>query len=133
MHLETQPKIWDNIITQMNFFISKYFCFKTFILVLHCLHNLLKPHSLILRYVSELWCDHPNSVIVSSLHRVFNWIGGVMVSMLASSVVDSGFKTWSGLTKVYEIGICCFSAKHTALRRKNTYWLGVNKCACCSD
>jgi len=47
-----------------------------------------------------------------------NRIGGVMVSMVASSVVDRGFEMWSGQTKDYKIGICCFSAKHAALRRK---------------
>jgi hypothetical protein len=44
-----------------------------------------------------------------------NWqnrIGGVMVSTLASSEVDRGFEPWSGQTKDYKIGICCFSAKH---------------------
>jgi hypothetical protein len=40
-----------------------------------------------------------------------NGIGSVMLSMLASSVVDCGFKPWSGQTKDYEIDICCFSAK----------------------
>jgi hypothetical protein len=30
-------------------------------------------------------------------------IGGVMVSMLASSVVDRGFEPWSGQTKDYKI------------------------------
>jgi hypothetical protein len=34
-------------------------------------------------------------------------------------VVDRGFEPRSGKTKDYEIGICCFSAKHAALRRKN--------------
>ena len=43
-----------------------------------------------------------------------NRIGGVMVSMLASSAVDRGFEPRSGLTKDYKIGICCFSAKHAA-------------------
>ena len=43
---------------------------------------------------------------------------GVMVSVLASSAVDRGIETWSGQTKDYNIGICCFSTKHTALRRK---------------
>jgi hypothetical protein len=38
---------------------------------------------------------------------VINRIGGVMVSMLTSSVVDGGFESWSGQTKDYEIGICC--------------------------
>ena len=41
-----------------------------------------------------------------------------MGSVLASSVVDCGFDPWSDKTKDYKIGICCFSAKHTALRRK---------------
>ena len=41
-----------------------------------------------------------------------------MVSVLASSAVDGVFEAWSGQTKDYEIGICCFSAKHAALRRK---------------
>jgi hypothetical protein len=43
-----------------------------------------------------------------------NRIGGVMVSVLASSAVDRGFEPWSGQTKDYKIGICCFSAKHAA-------------------
>jgi hypothetical protein len=34
-----------------------------------------------------------------------------MVSMLASSGVDHGFKPRSCQTKDYKIGICCFSAK----------------------
>jgi hypothetical protein len=37
-------------------------------------------------------------------------IGGVMASVLVSSVVDRGFKPRSGQTKDYKIGICCFSA-----------------------
>ena len=54
-------------------------------------------------------------------------IGGVMVSMLASSAVDRGFEPRSGQTKDYEIGICCFSAKHAALRRKSKDWLARNQ------
>ena len=50
-----------------------------------------------------------------------------MVSVLASSVVDRGFEFRSGQTKDYEIGICCFSAKHAALRGKNKDWLARNK------
>ena len=30
-------------------------------------------------------------------------------------------------TKDYNIGICCFSAKHAVLRRKNKYWLIQNQ------
>jgi hypothetical protein len=40
--------------------------------------------------------------------------------MLASSMVDCGFKPQSGQTKDYKFGICCFSAKHTALSNKIT-------------
>jgi hypothetical protein len=42
-----------------------------------------------------------------------------MVSVLASSAIDRGFEPRLGQTKDYKIGICCFSAKHAALRRKN--------------
>ena len=50
-----------------------------------------------------------------------------MVSVLASSAVDCGFEPRSGKTKNYEIGICCFSAKHTALRKKSKDWLARNQ------
>jgi hypothetical protein len=56
-----------------------------------------------------------------------NRIGGVMVSVLASNAVDRGFEQRSGQTKDYEIGICCFSAKYTALRRKSKDWLERNQ------
>jgi len=38
--------------------------------------------------------------------------------LLASSAVMGGFKPWSGKTKNYNIGICCFSTMHSALRGK---------------
>ena len=41
-----------------------------------------------------------------------NHIGGVMVSVLASSAVDRGFESQLGQTKDYKIGICCFSANY---------------------
>ena len=50
-----------------------------------------------------------------------------MVSVLSSSVVDRGFEPQSGQTKDYKIGICCFSAKHAALRRKSKDWLARNQ------
>jgi cytochrome c biogenesis protein CcdA len=46
-------------------------------------------------------------------------IGGVIVSVLASSAVDRGFDPRSGQTKNYKIGICCFSSKHLALKIKS--------------
>ena len=59
---------------------------------------------------------------INQKHR----IGGVMVSVLASSAVDRGFEPRSGQTKDYEIGMCCFSAKHAALRKKRKDWLARN-------
>ena len=56
-------------------------------------------------------CSHINPLQTSSV--VLN------ISMLVSSVVDNGFKPQAGQTKDHSIGICCFSAKHAALRRKS--------------
>jgi hypothetical protein len=73
-------------------------------------------------------------IIIVTVHDVnrrhqpsFNRIGGVMVSVLTSSAVDREFESWSGQTKDYKIGICCFSAKHAALRRKSKDWLSRNQ------
>jgi len=41
-------------------------------------------------------------------------------------VVYSGFKPGSGQTKDDKIGICCFSTKHAAIRRKSKDWLFWN-------
>jgi hypothetical protein len=49
-----------------------------------------------------------------------------MDSVLASSVVDRGFEPLSGQNKDYKIGICCFSAKHVALRKKEQKLVGWN-------
>ena len=39
-----------------------------------------------------------------------NHVGGVMVSMLASSAVDCWFEPLYRVKQKTEIGICCFSA-----------------------
>jgi hypothetical protein len=64
-------------------------------------------------------CDIVQQDIISN--------GGVMVSMLASSGVDRGFEPRSDQIKDYKIGICCFSTKHAALRRKSKDWLVQNQ------
>ena len=51
------------------------------------------------------------------VERVYN--GGVIVSVLESSVVNRRFELRSGQTKDYKIGICCFFTKHATLRRKS--------------
>jgi hypothetical protein len=50
-----------------------------------------------------------------------------MISVLALSAVDYGFEPRSGQTKDFRIGICCFSTKHAALRRKSKDWLVRNQ------
>ena len=59
--------------------------------------------------------------------KIGNYIGSVMVSVLASSVIDCGYELRSCHTKEYIIGICCFSAKNAALRRKSKDWLARNQ------
>ena len=56
--------------------------------------------------------------IISHTNNV-NRIGGVMVSVFASSAIDRGFEPQSCHTKDYEIGIYCFSSKHAALRNRD--------------
>ena len=56
-----------------------------------------------------------------------NRTGGVMVRMLASSVVDRGFEPRSGQTKDYTIGIWWLSDKHAALKTKSKDWLARNQ------
>ena len=50
-----------------------------------------------------------------------------MISVLVSSAVDRELEVSSGQTKDYEIGICCFCTKHTALNRKSKDWLIRNQ------
>jgi hypothetical protein len=59
-------------------------------------------------------------------YRNNNRIGGVMVCMLTSSAVDRGFEPGLGQIKNYNIGICCFSTEHAALKRKSKDWLIQN-------
>ena len=53
------------------------------------------------------------------LLSIKNLIGDVMVRMIALSAVDCEFELRSDQTKDCRIGICCFSAKHAALRRES--------------
>ena len=52
----------------------------------------------------------------------WNHLGGVMVSVLVSSAEGRGFDPRPGNTKDFKIGICCFPAKHAALRSKSKDW-----------
>ena len=55
---------------------------------------------------------------------------GVMLGVIHLSAVDCDYKSQSGQsaqTKNYNIGICWFSPKHAALRRKSKYCLAGNQ------
>jgi len=97
------------------FFINILFCFNWFwcFVIILCHWWSFKSFSVINRWFF--------------LHESKNRIYGVMVSVLASSTVDRGFEHRSGKTKDYKIGICCFSAQHAALRRKNKDCLARNQ------
>ena len=62
----------------------------------------------------------------TNLILIFNLIGGVMVCVLALSVVDWGFEPRSCQPKDYEIGNCCFTAKHETIRRQSKDWMTKN-------
>jgi hypothetical protein len=91
-----------------------------------------------LKRAINIRCMHLQSRIKSlkHLHLIFCFnelsiksdrIGDVMVSLLASSAVDRGFEPRSDQTKDYKIGMCCFCAKHAALRRKSKDWSARNQ------
>ena len=62
---------------------------------------------------------HVHSIELYKCTCILKGFGGIMVSMLTSSVVDDGFLNPVIQTRNYEIGICCFSAKYSALRSKS--------------
>ena len=80
----------------------------------------------ILVVAANFWLASRDNALFSSAWKIYH-ISGIMVSMLALSVVDRGFKPQLGQTKDYKIGICCFSTKHAALKRKSTDWLIQNQ------
>ena len=80
--------------------------------------------------IEELTLKYNNTVLFQmefqgSLNQ--DRIGGVMVSVVASSAVDREIEHRSGQTNDYETGICCLSTKHEVLRRKSKDWLTRNQ------
>jgi hypothetical protein len=71
----------------------------------------------------EIHLRHTHGYFLLQSHHILfsNHIGGVMNRLLAACAVESGFELLSGMTKDYEIGICCLSAQHTNLR--GSTWL----------
>jgi hypothetical protein len=64
---------------------------------------------------------------ILTMSNAVNRIGVMMVSVLASSVVDRGFGPRSGQTKDYKFDVCCFSTKRAVLRNKSKDWLDRNQ------
>jgi hypothetical protein len=77
--------------------------------------------------LSSIWYITIHAILASFFFNNHVHIGGVMVSVPASSAVDHKFEPQLGQTKDYKICSCCFSAKHAALRRKNKDWLARNQ------
>ena len=63
----------------------------------------------------------------ATIHLDTNRIIDIMINVFSSSAVDQVFEPRSGETKDYTIGMCCFSAKRTSLRIKNTDWSTLNQ------
>ena len=82
-------------------------------------HESLKTTSKITIYISCFPDKHSPSTIGSRL-----WCNGECARLECG---DRVFEPRSGQTKDNKIGICCFFAKHTALRRKIKDWLARNQ------
>jgi hypothetical protein len=70
------------------------------------------------------------------LHKIKIRIGDLMVSVVASTAVDRGLEPRSGQTQDYKIDMCCFSAKHVALRTKGNAlngWGEIRNVSECCD
>ena len=62
-------------------------------------------------------------VTKANTSNLVNRILGIKINVLVSGAVDHGFELRSRQFKDYEIGICCFSAKNAALRKRSNEWL----------
>jgi len=88
--------------------------------------TIIKPLILFMM-LYEFWAGVPNiSYVCSSPHNryKYNRIGGVLVRVLSPRALDRVFEPYK---KTIKMCICCFSAKHSALRRKSKDWLARNE------
>jgi hypothetical protein len=70
-------------------------------------------------YIWEIKFYVPNYIRLIKMPRC----RAICRSKEAFSAIDRGVEFQSGKTNDYKIGMCCFSAKYTALRSKNKDWL----------
>lgn len=73
--------------------------------------------------LSAIFCFIPDW----HLHLLWNRIGSVMISLLASRTGRSLVRAQSSLTKDYAIAIWCISQKHTSWRTKSRDLLSWNQ------
>jgi len=120
---------WDNRCRKVKDSIATYNMFKT-----------VRVISLLPKFRQALFCSLQfrqsfSHIYISCWFRFnhfiqqyfHNGIGGVMANVLASSTAYHGFESWSGQNHDYKICMCCFSAKHAALRRKSKELLARNQ------
>ena len=94
----------------------------------HLLHLKLKyVHSFINFKLDKICSPELLCAFLVISHGEVNCIGGVIVTVLASSAVYCAFEPRSGQTKDHQIVICFFSTKHVTLRRKSKEWLAQNQ------
>ena len=67
------------------------------------------------------------SSIRALLSSSMNRTGGVLVSTFTSITVNCGFRLRTGQNQRLLNAICCFSAKHAALKSKSKDWLARNQ------
>ena len=65
--------------------------------------------------------------IITIIWTVQVFIGGVMISVLATIVVDRGFEPRPNKAESYKTGICCFFTNHAVLKRKSKCFLTRNQ------
>jgi hypothetical protein len=127
LHISCIPQLRNNILFPyaLNIFLSWKTCCRSYneywvvyfhivLIVFILLYNLLWNTKMY--YICVL--------IISFKTQPHQWCN-VSVAVV-SSAPNRGIEPRSGQTKDYNIGMCCFSAKHASLRRKNKDWLARN-------
>jgi hypothetical protein len=84
---------------------------------------LLKPQFYLCTMYMLVYITFHFHIRNEALFWISNRIRGVLLSVITSCAVDLGFEPPSSQANVFKIGMCCFSAEHSALRSKSKDWL----------
>ena len=85
---------------------------KYFLILIHCIYKCCS------------YQDYHLSYYIIHFPVQYRWRNGKHARV---ECADRGFTPGSVQTIEYKIGMCCFSAKHAALRRKRKDWLALNQ------